>query len=862
METLPDALKAFGAYPQFILYKLVPASNGKMDKLPVDHRTLDVFAKGSNWQTDPAAKTTFDAAAFLAAQLGASHGVGFFISESDPFFFVDIDNCLRGAEWSTDAMNILRALPGAAIEVSQSGKGLHVFGQYAGSAPDHACKNTPLGIEMYTKGRFVALTGKRTVGSAALDCTANLAALVNAYFPPSAGAGAVLAWTTEPVPEYTGAWTDEELVRKAGSARSARSAFDDSVSFAALWNAEESALAVAYPPQNNNDPFDRSSADAALAQHLAFWTGNNCERIQALMFESGLRRDKWDRKDYLHRTITRAVGRQTTVYSAAKVPDASDAPKLSGSGPQADYAASIRAQKLAEYDGDEEGRQLLLKRTKSKFWLDNKHKTAAEMVASITPVTVVTRPFLLKPEFVAGYQFLGPEQQAEFFEGCVYTQKEHRVFVPSGALLKPEQFNATYGGYVFAVDDSGDKTTRKAFEALTESQAVRYPKADTVCFRPDLKPGALVEQDGQLCVNTYVPVTTPRKVGDASPFLTHLAKLLPEPRDRQILLAYMAACVQHKGVKFQWAPLIQGVEGNGKTFLTRCVSAAIGERYVHLPPASEISEKFNAWLFNTLFVGVEDVYVSDNKREVIEILKPMITSTRLAKRAMQQNQSMHDVCCNFIFNSNHKDGVKKTRNDRRFAVFFCAQQEAKDLCRDGMTGSYFPDLYAWLRADGYAIVTEYLNTYPIPDELNPATACHRAPETSSTQHAILESMGGIEQEILEAIDEGRPGFAGGWVSSMSLDLMLRNKRRDMSIPINKRRALLKTLGYDWHPALSNGRVNNPVMPDNGKPRLFIREGHPHINLTTPKDVAAVYEAAQTAGGGPIGKVAEAFGGGV
>jgi primase-polymerase (primpol)-like protein len=118
METLPDALKAFGAYPQFILYKLVPASNGKMDKLPVDHRTLDVFAKGSNWQTDPAAKTTFDAAAFLAAQLGASHGVGFFISESDPFFFVDIDNCLRGAEWSTDAMNILRALPGAAIEVN------------------------------------------------------------------------------------------------------------------------------------------------------------------------------------------------------------------------------------------------------------------------------------------------------------------------------------------------------------------------------------------------------------------------------------------------------------------------------------------------------------------------------------------------------------------------------------------------------------------------------------------------------------------------------------------------------------------------------------------------------------------------
>jgi hypothetical protein len=66
-----------------------------------------------------------------------------------------------------------------------------------------------------------------------------------------------------------------------------------------------------------------------------------------------------------------------------------------------------------------------------------------------------------------------------------------------------------------------------------------------------------------------VPINTPRKAGDAGPFLRHLAKLLPDERDRSILLAYMAASIQHKGVKFQWAPLIQGAEGNGKTLLTR-----------------------------------------------------------------------------------------------------------------------------------------------------------------------------------------------------------------------------------------------------------------------------------------------------
>ena len=126
-------------------------------------------------------------------------------------------------------------------------------------------------------------------------------------------------------------------------------------------------------------------------------------------------------------------------------------------------------------------------------------------------------------------------------------------------------------------------------------------------------------------VNTYWPVDIPRKVGDPTPFLNHLAKVLPDQRDRNILLYYMAACVQHKGIKFQWAPLLQGVEGNGKTLFTRCVSEAVGRRYVHFPPAQEIQEKFNSWLFNTIFIGVEDIYVPDQKREVIEILKPMIT---------------------------------------------------------------------------------------------------------------------------------------------------------------------------------------------------------------------------------------------
>lgn len=865
MQQLPDALAPLAAYNQFILWTLAER-NGKQVKLPIDHRSARVGDAHNPdvWLDGPTAIAT-------ARQYGDNYGVGFVFTVDDPFFFVDLDKCLSadGATWSAVAMDVLSRMPGAAVEVSQSGQGLHIIG--SGQAPEHSCKNVGLGLEFYTEGRFVALTGTNAIGSAAADLTAYLPALVAGYFPPKASAKGQ-EWSSEPIPEWNGPTDDDALIEKALASQSAGGVFGNRSTFAALWEGDEDVLARAYA--DDSRAYDASSADAALAQHLAFWTGNNCERISTLMWRSGLVRDKWQREDYLIRTITRAASLQESFYTGGQqnneglaIAEEYGAPKLqAGSDAQRNYANNVRAQKLSDCGGDEEIIKRLCSNSganaSAKFWLDNQDAAPEQLVGLITPIEKAAEPLgsaETGPEIVAGYQYLGATLQLEHFAGCVYVQDLHRVFTPGGSLLKSEQFNATFGGYTFQLDATGDKTTRKAWDAFTESQTVRYPKAEATCFRPELPSGALVKEEGLVLVNVYVPIETPRQEGDATPFLTHLVKVLPDAGDRDTLLAYMAACIQHKGVKFQWAPLLQGVEGNGKTLFTRCVAFAVGNRYTHLPPATEISEKFNEWLFNKVFIGIEDIYVPDHKREIIEVLKPMITNDKLAMRAMQQSQVMGDNRANFMLNSNHKDAWRKTRGDRRIAPFYSAQQSAEDLTRDGMTGDYFPRLYQWLRAGGYAIVANYLATYPIPDALNPATQCHRAPDTTSTTEAINASMGGIEQEILEAIDEGRPGFAGGWVSSMALERLLDGLRAGRAIPINKRRDVLKSLGYDWHPALKNGRVNNVVPFDGGKPRLFIKDGHISRNLESPAEVVRVYQEAQGAQVVATGASVEVFG---
>lgn len=781
MHVLPPALMPLAAFNQFIVYKLIPKKDkpGKTDKFPIDHRTGQMFAKGANWQQDPAAWTSADNAIAIAMALGSDHGVGFFFTANDPFWFIDIDGCLMpNGEWSPVALDLVDRTRGCAVEVSQSGKGLHIFG--TGAVPDHACKNIAAGLELYTESRFVALTGTRAAGNASLPGAMD--GVVAQYFTPTVTARDA-TWTNEPTPEYTPFDDDDKLIKAAIKSKSAANKFGGKASFADLWTRNVPMLAETYPPDaSSSEEYDGSSADMALATGLAFWTGCNCDHILALMWASGLVRDKWTKhKSYLHDTITNAVSIQKTVYTANK-------PRV-----------SVRPTET--------------------------------MIASVM--------------VAEGYQFLAATQQLEHFTGCVYVQDQHKIFTPQGMLLKPEVFNATYGGYVFQLDaDSGGKTTKKAWEAFTESQVLRYPKAESTCFRPDLESGVLIIEEGRTLVNTYVPVITERQSGDVTPFLEHLAKVLPDEDDRAILLAYMAAVIQHKGVKFQWAPLIQGVEGNGKTLFSRCVAFAIGERYTHMPPAEQLAEKFNAWFFDKIFIGVEDIYVPDHKNEIIEILKPMITNTRYAKRDMGVGQVMHNVCANFMFNSNHKDAVRKTRNDRRFCIFYCAQQLDTDIIKDGMGGDYFPDLYKWLRGGGYATVAKYLEEYAIPEELNPAGSCHRAPNTTSTDEAINSSMGGIEQEVMEAIEEGRAGFAGGWISSMAFDKLLHDLNATRRIPPTKRRSLLQSLGYDWHPNLPKGRSTSQILLDQGKPRLFIKDGHIHRNLTTGAEIAHAYSNAQ------------------
>lgn len=790
------------SHRQFILVQLVQALDangapisGKSVKHPVHPQT-----HMRHNAHDPAIWLDWQAAASLAASLGAGWCIGFVITERDPFACIDIDNCLTLAgTWNDDALRLIAALPGV-VEVSQSGKGLHIWVYYSGACPPHAMKVRNTNREMYTELRFIAL-GSEAVTGTLYDVAALLPAFIDEYFPPRDEPELGEGWTEVPVAEYT-PLTDEELLHRA----LARTRAPDTAalfgaptgrvlpSFADLWNRNTEVLDLAFPPKTGTSTFDRSDADFALAKELGYWTGKDCARVARLMERSALKRDKWlpsVHRTYFYETVLYGVNACTAVYHVKPLlvpaPPPTESPAVDGA-------------------------------------------------------------YFMQPEVVANNStFVGRNELAPFFAGCIYVQDRNDMLLPNGDLIDQARFNAIYGGYTFSLDNDNDRTTRSAWEAFLNSEIIRFPRVEGTCFDPRLEYQQVVERAGRRWVNVYKEAKVNRRPGDTSRFMDLLHRLLPNGDDALILLSYMAAVVQNKGVKFRWAPFIQGVPGNGKSTLITCLKHALGEKYIFSVKAGMIENNFNAWLENNVLYVADDIYSAKDRTDMMEALKSMITEKDHGVTYKGIDSIQKRICGNFIFTDNHKDAMKKQDDTRRLCTLYCAQQSPRDRRRDGLTKDYFvgaDGLVWWLDKEGFAFVSEMLATMPIDPRYDPSGECQEAPETSVSREAVIDGRTSIEHDVAEWIELGRPGFCGDFVSFH----YLRAAMSDAKYPVSplKVKEMMNRLGYEQHRGLPGGRTSRTVSPDNTRPILYVKCETWQSELTDPVVIEQMYEQYQQA----------------
>lgn len=133
-------------------------------------KPLNADGYGASW-TDPGEWLTYEEARDFAASSEEFNGVGFVVSESDPYLALDLDGCLSepGTLETKDWLPEIEPFTDTFMEFSASGTGIHVFAK-GQELPEwwtdsHFSDSEHEGVEAYSE-KFIALTGDRLEAAA------------------------------------------------------------------------------------------------------------------------------------------------------------------------------------------------------------------------------------------------------------------------------------------------------------------------------------------------------------------------------------------------------------------------------------------------------------------------------------------------------------------------------------------------------------------------------------------------------------------------------------------------------------------------------------------------------------------------
>lgn len=258
--------------------------------------------------------------------------------------------------------------------------------------------------------------------------------------------------------------------------------------------------------------------------------------------------------------------------------------------------------------------------------------------------------------------------------------------------------------------------------------------------------------------NSYTEDGIPELPGELSPveqeaiqiFLDHFVHIIANERDRTVFLDFLTYIVQNPGERINWAILLQGAEGDGKSFFISVLSAVLGENNVNMIPGQALEEKYNPWAENGLVCFIEDVRLHGNNRyDAINKLKPMITNPTVSIRRMNTNPYTVVNTMNYITTANVKDAMPVGDEDSRIFPIFTRFQRAADLDRFKQANPYYYDrLYAIIQFAG--AIRQFFLLRKLSPDFNPKA---RAPKSSYRQEMVLLNQSEEVMALTDSLEE-------------------------------------------------------------------------------------------------------------
>ena len=333
----------------------------------------------------------------------------------------------------------------------------------------------------------------------------------------------------------------------------------------------------------------------------------------------------------------------------------------------------------------------------------------------------------------------------EFKQNWVYLAAIKR-FVETGRLLEwdKEQFDAMFS-HMFERGKPSEHVLRNpAFKKL--ESATYWPAQEMY-----------VTEGGQTKLNYWRPSGVVAEEGDVSMLLNHVKFLWPDGGpEGDILLDYLAYQVQFPGEKVHWAVMIQGDQGNGKSYFATLMRTVLGYNNVRMVVSEALHEAFTSWQRNTQLIVVEEM-MAKQRLDLMNKLKPMITEPWCTIREMYRPPYEQPNRFNFLFFTNHDKALIVDNTDRRYCIL------RTHVRPHPLANAYYGPLFHWTRQNGPALL-HYLQSRPLGD----FKAKAHAPMTEGKRAMIASSMLPLDSFIYEHVESCEYPFRHDLVSPATL----------------------------------------------------------------------------------------------
>ena len=358
--------------------------------------------------------------------------------------------------------------------------------------------------------------------------------------------------------------------------------------------------------------------------------------------------------------------------------------------------------------------------------------------------------------------------------------------------IKREAFNAKYNRLECVKDAEmlASDYALNTCEIVTVVDKMYWPSA-AVTF----------EYDNKLMLNSYVESGYKSEaMNDDNKhaidlFLKHISNVLVCEREQRILLDWLAYVVQNAGKRINWAILLQGAQGTGKSYFAKVLEWVLGSNAKSLDP-SALGERFTGWAHGSVVNIVEEIRIKgDDKWRIMDRLKPFITNSMIQIEEKGRDHRTVPNFTNYLLLTNYKDALPITNDDRRFCVMYGRIQNETELFdffggRE-QTADYFENLFAESEKHAGGIKSFLLN-YKISDEFK---ANGRAPDTSSRQAMIQATISPEQCSVEDLINKHECSVVNGRILDVTWLNELCVIDGDMLPPTRTLGHILSDMGY-------------------------------------------------------------------